>query len=173
MGPWNALERTGAAQEDCAFLFRLPGKRSDERLRLDSSRGRRPQRSSRGDVRFALSEEGEIHHLEPLDSVGGTACGQRFEVRDFMGVRGDDELATSIVRHVVGLAKPVQPLGSLDAQARLERIRGIVDAGVDDAAVVRRRFLTETWMAFGDGNGEASRGQFGGGGESGDTPANN
>ena len=43
------------------------------------------------------------------------------------------------MRHVVSLAKRVQTLASLDAQPGLQRVRGVVDARVNDAAVVGAR----------------------------------
>ena len=54
-----------------------------------------------------------------------------------MFVGGDDQLAASRVRNGVGFAEAIEAISPLDAQHRLEGARGIVEAGVDDAAVVR------------------------------------
>ena len=48
----------------------------------------------------------------------------------------DDQLAAALARHAVLLAEGVQPLASLDAEDGLQGIPRVIDAGVDDAAVV-------------------------------------
>ena len=88
-----------------------------------------------------------------------------------MRVRGDDELAAAIVRNVVRCAERVEPLGAFDAELRFQRSGRVVDAGVDDAAVVRGGFQAEARVAFGDGNTEAGGCEFGGGGQAGDAAA--
>ena len=50
----------------------------------------------------------------------------------------DDDLAASLVRHAVLVAEAVERLAALRAQRRLQRTRRVVEARVDDAAVVAR-----------------------------------
>ena len=53
-------------------------------------------------------------------------------------VRRDDDLAAALRRDPVLLAVGVQRPASLHAQSRFQRAGGVVDPGVDDAAVVPR-----------------------------------
>ena len=75
-------------------------------------------------MRLTLAKKREVYQFEILDAICRAAPRERFEVAEFVCVRGDDEFAASIVWHVVGLAKPIEPLGSLDAQTRFERSAG-------------------------------------------------
>src|ERR1035437_6169944 len=47
----------------------------------------------------------------------------------------DDQLPAALVRDLVALAEGVEPAHPLHAQARLQRARAVVDAGVDHARV--------------------------------------
>jgi hypothetical protein len=156
----RAIQRPRTAKENRPFLFGVAGQCPHERFGLDPSSGRRPQRGSCGNVRLALTQKGEVDHLEPANAVGETLSRQGLELPEFTGIRGDYELAAAIVRDVVRLAEPVQPLGPLDAQPRLERARGIVDAGVNDAAVVGAGFHPRTGMLLDVADGKTDGRQF-------------
>ena len=157
----GSTERVRPPQHDGAVRFGEAQQRAHERLRLHPSSGGRPERRCREDVGLALSQELEADHLQPAHAVRRAAAFQRFERADLLLGRRDDELAATIVRNVIGRAERVQPFGPLDAQLRLEAPAGVVDPGVDDAAVVRAGFHPGAGMAFGDRNRKAGGSQFG------------
>ena len=90
-----------------------------------------------------------------------------------MAIGRDDELATAVVRNVILFAECVQAIGSFDAQLGLHRAGRIVDACVDDAAVVRGRFLTESSMPLRQYDGKPAIGELVRRGEAGDAAADN
>ena len=61
-------------------------------------------------------------------------------------------LPVSRVRHPAPRAEVVEPLAPFHAEPRFQRIRRIVQAGVDDAAVVRARFHAGPPVAIEDGD---------------------
>ena len=63
-------------------------------------------------------------------------------------VVSNDQLAASAVRHTVLFAELVQQPGTFDAVPGFERSRRVVDAGVDDLAVVRARPHSGPGLAF-------------------------
>ena len=164
-------EQVSPAQHDAAARFDEAQQRPDERLGLDPSRRGRPQRGVRGDVRLVLPDERGGHDLQPADAVRRAAAFQRFERADLLLGGRHDELAAPVVGDLVRRAERVQPLGPLDAQLRLQRPGGIVDPGVDDAAVVGAGLHARAGMAFGDRHGQPGVRQFGGSREAGDTAA--
>src|SRR5205823_7604384 len=89
-------------------------------------------------------------HRQLLDAVGDAGLKQRFESGDFAAIGGDNELAALFVRHVVRAAELVEERPSFDTEPRLQRAGGIVDARVNDAAVVRAGFETRTRMFLED-----------------------
>jgi hypothetical protein len=96
-------------------------------------------------VWLASGEVGAVHHLD-RHAVGRRARGQRFERGDLPGGRGDDELAAARVRDVVAGGEVVEAFAAFDAQGRLERVGGVVDAGVNDAAVAGAGLVAEARM---------------------------
>ena len=63
-----------------------------------------------------------------------------------MAIGRDDELAAAVVRNVILFAECVEAIRPFDAQLGLHRAGRIVDACMDDAAIVGGRFLTESSM---------------------------
>ena len=82
--------------------------------------------------------KGAVDYLEVRHPVGVSPRHQRFERADLVR-GGDDQLAATLARHAVLLAEGVQPLASLDAEDGLQGIPRVIDAGMDDAAVVVRQ----------------------------------
>ena len=114
---------------------------------LQDSRRRRPGGRRRLDVRLAPAHESALDHLEVGDAVGVSPRRERFERPDLVR-GGDDQLAATLARHSVLLAEGVQPLASLDAEDGLQGIPRVIDAGVDDAAVVGAGLLPGAGQAF-------------------------
>jgi hypothetical protein len=84
---------------------------------------------------------------------------QRFERRHFVRRCSDDELAASRVRDVVCGAEGVEQVAPLDAEPRLQRAGWIVEAGVDDAAVVRAGGPADFAVAFEQADRRAGTGE--------------
>ena len=100
------------------------------------------------DRRFAVADELAIDQREPFDPVVLALALQRLEGAQFVVVAGDDQLAAAFVRDLMLGAKRIQLAASLHAQPRLERALRVVEAGVDDAAVVRAGVQAGTRMAL-------------------------
>ena len=129
---------------------RVPGRKIDARglagaqQRLDELLGVRrcrspattaPRRRVTAGSRRAMNARSTISR--PLDAVVASRALRALRARHLVLVVRDDQLAAARVRHVVLGAELVQQTAPFDAQPRLERAGGIVDARVDDAAVVR------------------------------------
>ena len=112
----------------------------------DAARGR-PDGRRRLHVRLAPAHERTVDQLEVRHPVGVSPRHERFERPD--PVRGgDDQLAATRARYAVLLAERIEPLASLDAEDGLQGIPRVIDAGMDDAAVVRARLQTRAGQAF-------------------------
>src|SRR3974390_2210944 len=87
-------------------------------------------------VRFKFAELVALEQAQAGDSVGDSALMQFLKARDFVGSGGDDQLAALLVGNGVLGAEALHGGASGDAVARLERAGAVVEAGVNDAAVV-------------------------------------
>ena len=76
--------------------------------------------------------------FETVDAVGQRALLERVETLDLRLRDGHHELARALDHDVVLRAESLEVGLALPAQARLERPRGVVQPGVDHAAVVAR-----------------------------------
>lgn len=65
-------------------------------------------------------------------------------------IGGDDQLADESVRNRPLVAEGRQPARSFDAQLRLERTWGVVDAAVDHAGVMTRLVGSYLWLLVDD-----------------------
>ena len=71
-------------------------------------------------------------------------------------VRRDDQFAAATVGDVMALAELVQQRGTFDAERSFQRSGGVVDPGMNYAAVVRARLHTGAGVPFEDADAEAS-----------------
>ena len=116
------------------------------------------QRRDGGDVRLALrARTRRPRSARSLTPFAQPDREQLLERRHLRRVGGDDQLAGPRVRNVVLRAERVQPIAPLDAQPRLQRSGRIVDAGVNDAAVVGARLHPRAGMALEEADGLAGR----------------
>ena len=134
------------------------GQHPDQAIGIDNAGVGRPQSGHSTDVRFAGAHERAIDQLDG-DTVGAGRSGQRFEHWHFMFIRCHDEFAAARVPNVVGRAEVVQPIATLHAQSGLERAGGVVDAGVNHAAVPRAGAMARTHVAFEDADTRATAGE--------------
>src|SRR6185295_1967472 len=116
-------------------------------------------------------DEGPVDDLESFDSVGRSPYSQLVEGGHVALFLGDDELSTAIAGDVVGGAERVQPRRAFDAQRCLQRGCRIVDAGVDDAAVVGARLHAQARLTLDDADAPSACRELTGGGEPGDAAA--
>ena len=85
---------------------------------------------------LACRDDGRGRRARALRRRWRARRAKRLEVGTFGASRRDDELAAARVGHTVLLRRIVEQAAPCDAQRRLQRARRIVEAGVDDAAVV-------------------------------------
>ena len=92
---------------------------------------------------------------------------ERFELPDLAVVVRDDQLAGLTVRHVVAGAERVHQPSPFDAQPGLQRSGWVVDARVNDPAVVRAGVETRARVPLEDACRMAARRERPGRGQSG------
>ena len=126
----SAEEHLAARGVDLARHGAGDGREVDDPGVRASAARRRPRsaaRPPRARRRSGAAGPGRRWPAAPLELV---------EARELAVVQRDDDLPAALGGDAVLFAVVVQPCGALDAQPRLERARGVVDARMDDAAVV-------------------------------------
>src|SRR5690349_3597051 len=140
---------------------------------VDDARGRRVEsRDSLGvglDVRNLIA----IEAAQARDFVRPPAALELVEALDLRLGGGDDELARTTMGDLPLGAEGVESARALHTQARLQRPRLVVDAGVDDAARMAGLVPPELWLRLEDDDPRlrVSRGQLSGDGRSQDPAA--
>jgi hypothetical protein len=100
-------------------------------------------------VRLPLADPFRTHFLESNDAVGAPALEKHVEGAKVSLRDRHDQLSVDPVTDVVCVAEAQEAVSSLEAKAGLERARLVVDARMDDTAVVTglmardRRFLLQ------------------------------
>jgi hypothetical protein len=92
---------------------------------------------------------------DALHAIGFGACGQRIERCQFAVLRGHDELAALVVGDMVAVEKLVQQAPAFHAEARLQRARRVVQAGVDHLGVARGDARAHAALALQHGHAKA------------------
>ena len=136
VGTGDTAVDAGAGQQRHLARRRHPRQGAHVGLGLHDSRRRRPDGRRRLHVRLAPADEGAVDHLEVGDAVGVSPRRECFERPDLVCPSGDDQLAAPRAGYALLGAEGVQPLAPLDAEDGLQRVPRVIDAGVDDAAVV-------------------------------------
>src|SRR6185503_2562710 len=95
-------------------------------------------------------ELGGVDHADIAGAVDDGLAVDGFELGDLGGVGRDQDLAAAAMRDRALGAARVEQVAAGDAQPRLEAARRVVQAGVDDAAVARRRLLPDLAIALED-----------------------
>src|SRR5437667_7688856 len=96
------------------------------------------ERANPAHLRLDLPEIVFVDESDAGRAVLACAHEQVVEAGELVLVDGDDDLAALLVRDAVLVAVRVELTAALHAEARLQRARRVVDAGVDDTAVVTR-----------------------------------
>src|SRR6185436_12026983 len=96
----------------------------------------RPQPADPGGVRLELPDPLRADGLEPFDAIRAGLRLERLEPRQLVLRQGHDQLADPLDLDPPLRAVRLQRDLALAAEAGLQRARRVVEAGVDDAAVV-------------------------------------
>ena len=89
-----------------------------------------------------------IDQRQPRDAIFGAACVQLLERLLLVRVVGNHQLARAPERNAVALAVLEEQTRAFDAVSRLQRPARIVEAGVNDLAVVRAGAQARARFAF-------------------------
>ena len=117
---------------------------------VDDAGPRRPQPADPERVRLELPDPLRTDRLEALDAVLAGLRLERLEARQLVLRQGHDELADPLdLDPPLGAVRLERDL-ALAAEAGLERTRRVVEAGVDDAAVVAGLVGRELRLALDD-----------------------
>src|SRR5204862_4744430 len=129
--------RDGAPERQLAArAAHVVGHRPRHRAEVDDPGVGRVQAGDACAVRLELADLLGAQAAQARHLVGAAAALELVEARELALVQGDDDLAAALDGDAALVAVVVQARGALDAQARLERARLVVDAGVDDPGVV-------------------------------------
>jgi hypothetical protein len=146
----------GAARDDAAARrLHVLGERAGDGREVDHAGGGRVQAGDARDVRLDLAQLRPGEPAQAGHPVGGAAALELVEAGELLLVEGDDELAVAAGGDPADVAVLVQPAGAVDAQAGLERAGLVVDARVDDAAVVARLVEADDVLALEHAEGAA------------------
>ena len=168
----RAAGNAGVPQENRAGRFGALLQHLHEPLRFETAGSGRPQRRGGTDARLAAAHELGPHDLQALRAVGRPQRSERFEIRQFFVGRRDDQLAAAIVRHTGARAEMVEEPGPFDTELSLQGAGRIVQARVDDAAVVRAGLHARASMLFDDAERASGAGNLRSRSEAGHAGAN-
>ena len=118
------------------------------------------------DIRFTVFDFSLVEPAEAFEAVGGATIEELSEAGDFVLGDGDDEFAADLMGNVVLFAELNHSPDAIDGELGFERARLIVEAGVEDAAVVAALVLADLGFLLDDGDpgvGPAELGLVGGG----------
>ena len=129
-------EHPGAGADLTAMAADDVGVRAGDRDVIDDAGRADPQGLETGRVRLDLAQALGTDHLEAGRRIGGAAPMQLLQARQLVGSGGDHHLAADLVGDAVHLGERHHFARPLHRVARLQGPGLVVDAGVDDAAVV-------------------------------------
>eukprot|EP00964_Phaeocystis_antarctica_P031016 scaffold17561_cov71-Phaeocystis_antarctica.AAC.1 len=134
---WRVEHHSGSVR------LRVALQRQHQLVSIHNPRRGRDEAAHAAQLRLELCHLVRLEQAQRLvvtvDTIGLRALAQRLESRQLARIRGHNQLAAPAVSDPVLLAEAVQLAAPLHARARLEASGLVVDAGVDDPAVARRR----------------------------------
>jgi hypothetical protein len=110
-------------------------------------------------VRLDLPDLFTAEAPQPVQPVGEATALELIEPRQLLLLGGHDQLAAALVGDALLVAEPVDLAGALHAEARLERAGLVVEAGVDDPAVVPALVSGNAVLRLQDGDCDPALGQ--------------
>src|SRR3954463_11188122 len=114
-------------------------------------------------MRFARFDERLIDERQPFDAIRIARLLQAFQNRCLSLACGDDQLSTTLMRHAMRSTELVEHARAPDTMPRLQRSSGIVDARVNDLAVVRAGAHARARLALQDADAVSIPPDSGGG----------
>src|SRR5262249_44790994 len=124
-------------------------------LEVDDAGHRDEERRQADGVRLEPADGGRVETLDTGHTVRIRALFDPGEAGELGLVERDDQLSDALVRDALLVAVGVHGTRARDAEARLRASRRVVDAGVDDAAVVPALMCRDALLLLEDG--DASR----------------
>src|SRR5258706_11872303 len=103
---------------------------------IGDARGGHDQRAQTAGVRLDFVQLIGTDKAETRESVGLAPAPQFFQARNFLCARGYDDFAADLVRQAMRAAEFDHGARALDAELRFQRSGLVINAGVNDAAVV-------------------------------------
>jgi hypothetical protein len=137
-----------AADDLSALRADVVGERAGDPGEVDAGGMGRVQRRDAGGVRLDGPQARRVEPAQPRHPVGGSTALELVERGQLAPVERHDQLPAALICHAPRLAVLGQLRGSRDAQPRLERAGGVVDAGVRHAGVVARLVQRRPRLAF-------------------------
>src|SRR5713226_8137424 len=122
-------------------------------------------------MRLAPEHERPIDQLQTLHTVRASAREQRLQAGDLVCPLRDDDLSAVAMRYTVTGAEVVHQMTAVGAEPCFQRAKGVVDAGVDDAAVVGAGVEAGAGVTFNEAGRSPTHGQRARRGETGDAGA--
>src|SRR3954468_18553703 len=124
-------------------------------------------------MRFARLDKRLADERQPFDAIGVARLLQAFQDRCLALLPGDDQLSTTLMRHSMRSTELVEHARAPDAVPGLQRSRRIVDARVNDLAVVRAGAHAGAGLALQDTHAVSVPGDSSGGREADHAGADN
>ena len=119
---------------------------------------RRPQRADAGGVRLNLRQAFRPYDFQIRHAVGDAALVQVLQPAQLAFVGRHDNLAAGVVFNLVRIAEGHQSVFPAHAEPRFPRTGAVINAGMDDAAVMPGLVLSQPFLFLNDGNAQAGRG---------------
>ena len=167
IGAAIGADQSGAGEEEYAGVGTRAEQRFHERLGVEDAALGRPESRDRRHRRLTRVDEAGVDELQPFDAVRRAAPRERLELIVLAGVMRNNQLAAFHVGNGMLRAELVQQAPTLDAQPRFQRTGGIVEAGVNHAAVVRARFEARPSVPLDQAHGVSTHRDGASGGEPG------
>ena len=117
-------------------------------MRIDDPGRGRQQGADAIQRRLKVHGIGLFHPPDVVNTVCQRLQLQRLEARDLTFIGGDDQFAASPMADAMVPAIAVEPFASLNAEPRLKTVGRVIDAGVDNFRIARRRAGTDGAFGF-------------------------
>ena len=122
--------------------------RQHQAVAVDHAGRRRQIGRDAGELRLEQPRFLRRQALYVVDAVLARGRGDRVELVEVLGLRGDEQLAAALVRDAGLRAEPIEHRLAGDAQPGAQAARRIIEAGVDHLGVARARLRADAVVAL-------------------------